>query len=240
MSTKLVLTVLFFLLVSGCVSTKQIQGDEIQAIEQNILQEFKEGKGTSAAIPDMVFSIVENATPVTLLVSSNSILKRDREEGLEDAAFLYYIGKFRASNDLKSFPSELTGGEAPGVAITALIYPIRQYIAKNLVLHPEKYARVVQRLSSWEGKYTDDYNPGWDTTEKPSSTDLEKNLREIKDKKLVKMIDIAKLLENNEYASLLNKLQGKPTADERDVILQGMRNIETNSGLRGFVYWTSQ
>jgi hypothetical protein len=108
---------------------------------------------------------------------------------------------------MKAFPPVGTGGNSPGVLFSALGHQIGTGINAAIMRDRDGYARVLARLEKWNPKYNEAYHPGWDFKEPLPANQRTAAVSGFRNSNIAGMRGMSRLFQNDEYHSLIRKIQ---------------------------------
>ncbi|MGE0537048.1 MAG: hypothetical protein AB7O68_18895 [Pirellulales bacterium] len=162
-----------------------------------------------------------------------------RDMHLEDSAFLFYAARLRAQFDRECFPATGTGGDSPFVAFNALAQELGQRINPAIMAKPEMFAKVIDRLKQWEPKAPEDYDPGYDYSERKSEEAAIQATAESRKTYVDGLSDLSTLLQDVDYfaafkvmqAYNLGPLKDRPSDEEYAQAVETIKRIEKEKGI---------
>lgn len=162
-----------------------------------------------------------------------------KESRIEDAAFLFYIARFRVAFDTELFPPSGTGGDSPLLELKAFQSTTGGTINPSIMKSPADFAATIRRVKAWMPSVDGNYDPAWNWQlrgdEAKALVAMEKRRKPF----IAKMEGLAKLFANKEYHQAFmeeqtRNLSGDASSKElRGKSLEIMRRIEKEMGISG-------
>ncbi len=209
--------------------------------EYKLNQALKAGGDESVEALKTVIQKADEITAITLFVASGAALK---SEDFTNSAYLFYIAKFRVQFDKEVFPPVGTGGNSPMILFGALSNQLGSAINPEIMRRPESFSESLRLAKDWKPKIPEDYNPGWDHTEKKGIDGAHEKLKIAKKEFDQGMGGLASLLSSSEYFEAFKIVQdynmkfgdSRPSKEANDKAVTLMTEIEKAKGLRGIFY----
>lgn len=211
------------------------------AVDPNIQETLLEdGKKAEQAL-EQILEKTGSTTAEDLFMATGSALNQER---YADAAYLFYIAKFRVEFDKELFPPVGTGGNSPMVAFGALSFSFGQVVNPEIMRRPDEFTKALKRTKNWKPLVPEGYDPGWEYTAKQDISKATENLEEIRREFNNGMGGLASLLNKPEYFSSFKIVQAynmtfdesRPSKEKYDEAVAKMTQIEKDSGLEGMFY----
>ena len=163
---------------------------------------------------------------------------------ITNAAYLFYIAKFRTQFDKKIYPPEGTGGDSPMVLFGALASQIGSVINPEIMRNPEEFSQSLKLVEEWQPEVSEAYEPGWDYKEKLPVENALNSLSLSKAEFNVGMGNLAKLLSIPEYLDTFVTIQdynmlwdeSRPSKEQFEAAKQKLMDIEKSKDIEG-MYW---
>lgn len=160
---------------------------------------------------------------------------------LEDAAFLFYIGKLRVQFDRECFPPRGTGGDSPFVLANTLSVQMGMGLNPKIMAEPKTFAKVIDRVEAWSPKAPKDFVPPYEFTERRTEEAALEVTKAGRMEYCKYMKGLAELLNDSEYFSAFRIVQkynlevdhDRPTEAERDAAMEVIKKIEKKKGIKG-------
>lgn len=118
---------------------------------------------------------------------------------IEYAGFLFYAAQIRARIDLESYEPVGTGGDSPGVALTAVRVQGHAKINPAIMRDREAFARVLARIEKWSPAYDSNYQPGWEFKSALNESQIKEKAQQVKTAWLKQMQEVNQLLQDDEW-----------------------------------------
>jgi hypothetical protein len=217
----------------------QPKGDLFQnsKADLDLYQQLAEGPDRIKAM-ETVLEAPQERTALILFFGAGVAHKEKR---LEDAGFLFYAAKLRASFDKECFPAAGEGPDSPFVLFSALNQQLGSEVAPAVSADPKVFAKVIERLKAWSPKAPPEYDPGYEYTERKAEEDAEKAVKAKREEFLSRMSDLSTLLNDAEYFTAYRVVQAfnlergekRPTKEEKEKAEETMKRIEGEKNLKG-------
>jgi|TARA_B110001469_G_C9604601_1_gene300506 hypothetical protein len=209
--------------------------------EAKLYDALMAGGDESAKALEMIIQNADEVTAVSLFMASGVALKN---EDFTNSAYLFYVAKFRAQFDKEVFPPVGTGGNSPMVAFGALSSQLGSVINPEIMRRPANFSASLKLAKEWAPVVPNNYNPGWEYSEKMSIDEATAKLSETKKEFDQGMGDYASLLSSSDYFEAFNIVQdynmkfddSRPSKDAYDDAVASMTEIEKSKGIRGMFY----
>lgn len=164
-----------------------------------------------------------------------------KEKQLEDAGFLFYAARIRAQFDKECFTAKGKGGDSPFTLYQALAFQIGNTLNPEIMAEPKVFAKAVERLKKYNPTAPDDYEPGYDFTERKSVEVALEATKAFRAGYVSSLGDLATLLSDETYFNAFRVVQSynqseadkRPTKSENDVAIETLKRIEKEKGLKG-------
>lgn len=199
-----------------------------------------EGKDAKQAL-DLILSNAGSTPAADLFMATGSALNQER---YTDAAYLFYIAKFRASFDKEVFPPVGTGGNSPMVAFGALSFQFGQVVNPEIMRRPEEFTKALELTKNWEPLVPEGYDPGWEFTSKQDNYKAKENLKKTRSEFNKGMGGLATLLNKPGYFSAFKIAQAynmtfddsRPSEEKFNEAVATMTQIEKDNAIEGMFY----
>ncbi len=190
--------------------------------------------------------IVKNSDVISAAVLYSAVSVAVREKRVEDAAFLFYIARFRGQFDADLFPSVGKGGDSPLTALSALQQQWGSVINPVVMGNPPMFATVLARVKAWAPAVPEDYQPGWQYTGRGEEGRARAAMEGPRTQFLDSMGGLCTLLQDpayftafrtgQDYNTLRNR--SRPTMQAFQEAMQTMARIEKEKGIQGIAAQT--
>jgi len=162
-----------------------------------------------------------------------------KESRIEDAAFLFYIARFRVVYDTELFPPSGTGGDSPLVELKAFQTVSGGTINPSIMKSPTDFAATISRVKAWMPSADGNYDPAWNWQLRGDDAKALAAMEKRRKPFIAKMEGLAKLFANKEYHQAFmdeqaRNLSGDASSKElRNKSLETMRRIEKEMEISG-------
>ncbi|MGJ8653426.1 MAG: hypothetical protein ACSHX8_09150 [Opitutaceae bacterium] len=209
--------------------------------ENKLYKALMAGGDESTKALETIIQKADEVTAISLFMASGAALQN---EDFTNSAYLFYVAKFRAQFDKEVFPPVGTGGDSPMILFGALSSQLGSSINPEIMRRPENFLVSLRLAKEWDPKITDDYNPGWEYSEKKSIDGASRKLNEAKKEFDQGMSGLAVLLSSSDYFEAFRIVQDynmkfddtRPSKAAYDEAVALMTGIEKSKGIRGMFY----
>lgn len=208
---------------------------------QPLMNQFMESEEKATKALRIVLEDTQVVDSTSLLFASSVAIQKDENT---NAAYLFYIAKFRAQFDKAMFPPTGTGGNTPMILFGALTNQLGSLINPVIMRLPDQFAKSIALTSEWKPLVPEGYDPGWEHHGMTSVDTAMEQFQSAHESFNVGMGNIAKLLQMPPYFDAFLIVQdynlswdeGKPSKDEFDNAEKTMMEIEQSEKIEG-MYW---
>ena len=214
--------------------------------EQDLYQQLT--KGNDAAKAKAVEAVLARPDQYSTAILAAGAAAAFKDKHLEDAAFLFYAGKFRMNFDAVCFPPKGTGGDSPLVAFGAFNETFGADLNPTVMAEPKTFAAAIARVKAFTPKAAKGYLPGYEFKETKTEAEALKATQAARTEWVERMTGLATLLADPDYFAAFRVIQAanaapfNPAGDERkasrearEKAMETMKRIEKEKGLKGFM-----
>mgnify|MGYP001555080714 CR=1 FL=1 len=196
------------------------------------------GKEVAVAALEQILKAPE-AVSATVLYSAVDVAAR--ENRVADAAFLFYIARFRVQYDRELFPSASPEADSPLPSLSALQKQWVGVIVPAVMAYPKAFASALARVKTWQPKVPAGYQPGWKFTGRGSEARAAAVMEASRKQFLEVMGGLSTLLQDKAYFDAFRICQAyntetssvQPSKDAYNAALKTLERIEKEKGIPG-------
>ena len=205
--------------------------------DEELLNALNKGPNREKAINEVIAGS-EKKSPLILLAASRGALAGNR---LEDAAFLFYAAKLRATFERECFPPKGKGGDNPFLAYAALVEQIGPLVNPAVMREPKTFSKAVSRLKNWVPRAENAYDPGYEFQGRKSEKDALDATKDRREGYVQSLEQLASLLSDRNYFEAFRVVQSfnapdttdRPSRTQYDAAVEKMKQIEKQKMLKG-------
>ena len=229
------------LLLTSLIITTSTFGFASKESEGLIYKKIMQGGTHAIEAYQEIYANNERISAINLFMGAGIAFK---EKKFKEAAFLFYIAKFRAQFDKDLFPPTGTGGNSPMVLFGALSHQMGSAINPEIMKRPSEYSKAIELASNWLPRVPSDYHPGWEYEEKGDIAECIDALKLSIADFNKGMNGFASLLNDPEYFEAFRTVQDynlifddtRPSEEEKEKAIAKMTEIEKRKNIRGMYY----
>jgi ankyrin repeat protein len=157
-----------------------------------------------------------------------------RKASWKMALFLLYAAQLRARFDTECFPPKGEGPDSPWLLYSALHENIGTEINPNIMSEPKRFAKVIERIKTWNPKLSKDYHPGYSYTVRKTEQVAQAATKPGRTEFIDGMVATYTLLLNPEYfaavqiaqAYNLGPNENRPQREAYDKAIRTMKRLD--------------